>query len=187
MINTVSSGATKIFPISSLTVDIVFLVPLYTRICYRHKLEALAVKLSRKSGRIWKSFLIPGKGSKTLHMTDIQIQDITRDVTISEFGGQLQDPGSGFLIHPPAVMVTECPTWRQRVSSRELCKLGKHQLEGRPGQNIVTERSSLTYVQRRRSNSTISHLETTVMGVIEINGVCSSIPPYRNLQGAGLV
>ncbi len=134
-------------PLAALDVDGVILVGLHPGVDDGDDAETLFAQVGDQTLRVGEAFLVPGEDAIAVHVVDVQVDHVARDVPLSEASGDLSHL---LFVHVAvaALLVTQSPQRRHRGAAREICVAIHHVPRGRPAEDVVDDVPALGPVVR---------------------------------------
>src|SRR5215203_2396719 len=132
-------------PLPSLGVYGVVLVHLHAGIDDGDHPEALLPQVGDQAPRVGEAVLVPGEDPVALHVVDVQVDNIARDVPLPE---TTRDLAHLFLVHVgvAALLIPQSPQRRHRGAARELGVAVDYLPWGRPTEDVVHDGPTLSPV-----------------------------------------
>src|SRR6185436_9196188 len=123
--------------------------------------------------RIGKTFMIPGKAAKAIHIIYIEMNNIARNIFFAEIVGKL--PYFSFrVIAPFALVITQRPQWRKLGCSSQLDILFGYGKQFRPVDKIVIYFTALR-PKAHHFGIFFSEIKKCLESVIEKNSITLSM------------
>ncbi|HEX6552011.1 MAG TPA: hypothetical protein VF026_04560 [Ktedonobacteraceae bacterium] len=155
-------------------VDPVIGIDLHAGIDDRHDAEAIAVQIGEQRLRIGEAPRVPCKDAIAVHVVDVQVYGIARDVARAKLGRQLAHHRLR-RIAPAALVVAQRPPRRQRHRPQQRAEALAHLLRRRPVDHVVVELAALG-LHQPGAGLPRSNIEATAPGVIEEDAVGQTGP-----------
>src|SRR5918998_5617055 len=93
--------------------------------------------------RVGEAFVVPGKDAVAVHVVDVEVDHVARDIVLAEATGNLAHLD---LVHVAvaALLVTQRPQGRHRGAASELCVAVQDVPRGRAAEDVVDEVTALS-------------------------------------------
>src|SRR5919112_2244318 len=152
-------------PLATFYVDRIVIVDLDAGVYDGDEVEALFSEFGYELLRLGEAFLVPGKDAVAVHVVNVEVEGVARDVALAEVAGHLAHLA---LIHVAvaALLVAQRPHRRHRSAPGQLRVAVKYVVRGRAAEDVVDDVPALGAVVSAVS-ACFRQVELDAVGVVE--------------------
>src|SRR6185369_3279719 len=140
-----------------------------SRIDDRYDLHTLATELVSQTFRSRKSFLVESEDAITVHVIDVEMYDVEREVATAILVHDFFDHRVR-VVTPPTLLVAECPQRRQRHMSGQVCVAAEDLLNRWTVKKVIVHLAAFS-AKPRALLRRFAEIEIAAIAVVEENSV----------------